>query len=150
MPKAMTALSTNRRAMLTGFAPALALAAIGTSALAKRAGDEDLLMACQGYFQNREKIERLSAVESYPYGSAENIRMDAEMDNAVMREGEFLDNVSRYLPATEAGLRAKASVARHYLHQYLSVFEYDADSAEMKIVFSLLDNLAASHGGQFA
>lgn len=41
-------------------------------------------------------------------------------------------------------------MARHYLRQYLINIEYDVDSAEMKIVFSLLTNFATSHGGPFA
>ncbi|MBB2163844.1 hypothetical protein HLH26_04705 [Gluconacetobacter sp. 1b LMG 1731] len=146
--------SSTRRDLFTAGA-ATALAGIAAASFAqpetlsaKRVAKRDthsdarLIALCDAFTRTRAEIEKPLPDPLPEYGTAEDLRLEAEMDALVTREHEFLLEISRISANSAPGLLAKTRAVQQYLPTYVREYETDDESPEMRIVFSLLDDIA--------
>lgn len=141
MPQADTASIISRRNLLGVGTASLAASAMHGYGQAKSASELRLL--CQSYHRIRKILGDME-VEKFPvYGSKEEMIRNERMISLIEQERYLLDQISLTHADNFQGVLEKSQVIETYLVSYCDVFEADSDSPQIRVVLSLLHDIAS-------
>ncbi|WP_025860091.1 hypothetical protein [Acetobacter papayae] len=137
----------SRRGALTSVLAATMTALPVMACAATTNEDSAALALCAAFWRVHGRIRAMDADPELPYGSPEQKRFEAELAKLCWQEADILGQLANTPARTTAGQQGKASILQAILPTALADFDLGAECEEIRLVMSLLDDLA---GGQAA
>lgn len=104
--------------------------------------DNAALALCAAFWRVHGHIRSMDADPELPYGSPEQKRFEVELAKLCWQEADILGQLASTPARTTAGQQGKASILRAILPTAFEDFDLGIECEEIRLVMSLLDDLA--------
>ncbi|MFT8656826.1 MAG: hypothetical protein ABF785_09025 [Acetobacter papayae] len=135
-------MSLSRRDALASV-PASTVTALPVMTCAATTNEDSAALAlCAAFWRVHGRIRAMDTDPELPYGSPEQKQFEAELAKLCCQEADILGQLANTPARTTAGQQGKASILRTILPTALADFDLAAECEEIRLVISLLDDLA--------
>lgn len=134
-------MSLSRRGALASVLAAT-MATVPVIACATTNADSTALALCAAFWRVHGRIRAMDADPKLSYGSPEQKRFEAELAKLCWQEADILGQLASTPARTTTGQQGKASILQAILPSAFEDFDLGAESSEIRLVISLLDDLA--------
>lgn len=121
---------------------AATVAAMPVMACAATKDDSAALALCAAFWRVHGRIRAMDTDPELPYGSPEQKRFEADLAKLCGQEVDILSQLANTPARTTAGQQGKAAILQAILPTAFADFDLGIECEEIRLVLSLLDDLA--------